>query len=104
MTCVDFVPNDDDIVRGIVAPSALYSTDNEGFVSVAVTNRSDHGMEFDRGDVLLSAYQVVVKGQVKGPPGSEREQAQDAWGRETERKEKFLVACGSSLTYESSGA
>ena len=58
MTCVDFVPNDDDIVRGIVAPSALYSTDNEGFVSVAVTNWSDHGMEFDRGDVLLSAYQV----------------------------------------------
>ena len=52
---VMFVPSGehDVAVEHITAPAALYQTDGDGFVYISVTNSSDHGLEFDRGDLIL---------------------------------------------------
>ena len=59
-----FVPSDT-LVGDVVAPDALYQTDEDGCVYVTVTSRAGHGMEFDAGDSLLSA-DVVSAGDCHG--------------------------------------
>ena len=60
---VMFVPSDepDVAVEHITAPAALYQTDGDGFGYSSVTNSSDHGLEFDRGDLILRGDMISDK-------------------------------------------
>ena len=55
-----FVPSET-LVGDVVAPDALYQTDEDGYVYVSVTSTAGYGMEFDAGDSLLSADVVSAE-------------------------------------------